>query len=36
LVREQFGVKMTVWAMLALVLANFGTTIVQFAGIAAG
>ncbi len=35
LVREQFGVKTTVWMMLGLVVANFGTTTAQFAGIAA-
>jgi NRAMP (natural resistance-associated macrophage protein)-like metal ion transporter len=35
LIREQFGVKTTVWMMLGLVLANFGTTTAQFAGIAA-
>jgi len=36
LIREQFGVKVTAFAMLCLLLANFGTTVAQFAGIAAG
>ena len=36
LIREQFGVKMTFFALLGLVLANLGTTMAQFAGIAAG
>jgi len=35
LIREQFGVKATAWMMLGLVVANFGTTTAQFAGIAA-
>lgn len=35
LIREQFGVKTTLWMMLGLVLANFGTATAQFAGIAA-
>lgn len=36
LIREQLGVKVTSFAMLCLLLANFGTTVAQFAGIAAG
>jgi len=36
LIRERFGVKVTVFAMLCLLIANLGTTIAQFAGIAAG
>lgn len=36
LIREKFGVKITVFAMLCLMVANLGTTISQFAGIAAG
>ena len=36
LIREQFGVKVTAFAMFCLLLANFGTTVAQFAGIAAG
>lgn len=35
LIRERFGVKVTAFAMLCLLLANLGTTIAQFAGIAA-
>ncbi len=35
LIRERFGVKITVFAMLCLLLANLGTTVSQFAGIAA-
>jgi len=35
LIRERFGVKVTTFAMLTLLLANLGTTIAQFAGIAA-
>ncbi len=35
LIRERFGVKMTAFAMLCLLLANLGTTVAQFAGIAA-
>lgn len=34
LVREEYGVKPTLWVMLGLMLANFGTTTAQFAGIA--
>ena len=36
LIRERFGVKITAFAMFCLLLANFGTTVAQFAGIAAG
>jgi len=36
LVRERFGVRVTAFAMLCLLLANLGTTVAQFAGIAAG
>jgi Mn2+/Fe2+ NRAMP family transporter len=36
LIRERFGVKITFFAMLCLLAANLGTTIAQFAGIAAG
>lgn len=35
LIRERFGVKTTTFAMLCLLLANLGTTIAEFAGIAA-
>jgi Mn2+/Fe2+ NRAMP family transporter len=36
LIREKFGVKVTLFAMACLLVANLGTTIAQFAGIAAG
>lgn len=36
LIRERFGVRITFFAMLCLLAANLGTTIAQFAGIAAG
>ncbi len=36
LIREKFGVKVTLFAMASLLIANLGTTIAQFAGIAAG
>ncbi len=36
LIRERFGVRITAFAMLCLLLANLGTTFAQFAGIAAG
>ncbi len=36
LVRERFGVRITAFAMLCLLLANLGTTVAQFAGVAAG
>jgi Mn2+/Fe2+ NRAMP family transporter len=35
LIRERFGVKITAFAMLALLVANLGTTVAQIAGIAA-
>lgn len=35
LIREQFGVKMTLFAMFVLLIANIATTIAEFAGIAA-
>lgn len=35
LIRERFGVKVTAFAMLTLIIANLGTTIAQIAGIAA-
>ncbi|MBL7132135.1 MAG: Nramp family divalent metal transporter [Candidatus Omnitrophica bacterium] len=35
LIREEFGVKITFYAMLILVLANIGNTMAEFAGIAA-
>jgi len=35
LIRERFGVRITFFVMLGLVLANLGTTTAQFAGIAA-
>lgn len=35
LIRERFGVKVTAFAMLSLILANLGTTVAQIAGIAA-
>jgi Mn2+/Fe2+ NRAMP family transporter len=34
LIREKFGVKMTTFAMFCLLLANLGTTVAEFAGIA--
>jgi NRAMP (natural resistance-associated macrophage protein)-like metal ion transporter len=36
LIRERYGVKITFFAMICLLTANLGTTIAQFAGIAAG
>jgi len=36
LIRENFGVRVTLFAMICLLIANLGTTIGQFAGIAAG
>jgi Mn2+/Fe2+ NRAMP family transporter len=36
LIREQFGVRVTAFAMLCLLLTNLGTTVAQFAGVAAG
>ena len=35
LIRENFGVKVTAFAMLVLLVANFATTVSEFAGIAA-
>ena len=35
LIRERFGVRVTTFAMFCLLLANLGTTIAQFAGVAA-
>ena len=35
LIRERFGVKTTFWVMTALVLANLGNTVAEFAGVAA-
>ena len=35
LVRERFGVRVTAFAMLCLLVANLGTTVAQFAGVAA-
>ncbi len=35
LIREKFGLKMTAFAMLTMLVANFGTTIAEFAGVAA-
>lgn len=35
LIRERYGVKITTFAMLALFVANLGTTVAEFAGIAA-
>ena len=36
LIRESFGIKLTTLAMVALLVANLGTTFSEFAGIAAG
>jgi Mn2+/Fe2+ NRAMP family transporter len=36
LIRENFSLRLTLFAMLCLVIANLGTTVGQFAGIAAG
>ena len=36
LIRERFGVKVTAFAMVCLLVANMGTTMAQFAGVAAG
>jgi NRAMP (natural resistance-associated macrophage protein)-like metal ion transporter len=35
LIRENFGVKITFWLMLALLVTNVGNTISEFAGVAA-
>ena len=36
LIRENFGLKLTAFAMIALLIGNIGTTLSEFAGIAAG
>lgn len=36
LIRERFGVRITAFAMFCLLLGNLGTTIAEFAGVAAG
>ena len=36
LIRERFSLKVTAFAMLAMLIANFGTTVAEFSGIAAG
>jgi len=36
LIREKFGVRPTLWAMLALLTSNAATSVAEFAGIAAG
>jgi Mn2+/Fe2+ NRAMP family transporter len=36
LIRENFGIKLTAFAMVALLVGNLGTTLSEFAGIAAG
>jgi NRAMP (natural resistance-associated macrophage protein)-like metal ion transporter len=35
LIRERFSLKVTAFAMLAMLIANFGTTVAEFAGVAA-
>ncbi len=35
LIRERFGVRVTTFAMVCLLIANLGTTVAQFAGVAA-
>ena len=35
LIREKFSLKLTAFAMLALLVANFGTTVAEFSGVAA-
>jgi Mn2+/Fe2+ NRAMP family transporter len=35
LIREKFSLKITAFAMLALLIANFGTTVAEFSGVAA-
>src|SRR6266571_7241851 len=35
LIRESFGVKVTFWVSLALIVANLGNVIAEFAGVAA-
>lgn len=34
LIRENFGLRMTFWLMLGLVICNFGNTLAEFAGVA--
>ena len=34
LIRENFGVRITFWSMLLLLVANIATTVAEFAGIA--
>jgi len=34
LIRERFGVRITFWSMLLLLIANVATTVAEFAGIA--
>lgn len=36
LIRENYGVRITFWVMLALLVTNFGNTMANFAGLAAG
>jgi Mn2+/Fe2+ NRAMP family transporter len=36
LIREQFGIRWTAFAILALMVANIGTTLSEFAGVASG
>jgi Mn2+/Fe2+ NRAMP family transporter len=36
LIRERFSLKVTAFAMLAMLIANFGTTVAEFSGVAAG
>ncbi len=36
LIREKFGVRPTLWAMIALLTSNAATSVAEFAGIAAG
>lgn len=36
LIREQLGVRTTFWVMLAMLLNNFGNTLAEFSGLAAG
>ena len=35
LIRERFSLKLTAFAMLAMLIANFGTTVAEFSGVAA-
>jgi Mn2+/Fe2+ NRAMP family transporter len=36
LIRERFSLKVTAFAMLCMLIANFGTTVAEFSGVAAG